>query len=665
MAEQHVVVDGSNIATEGRSLPSLAQLEEAVTELRREMPEATVTVVVDATFAHRIDPAERDRFEQAALRSEYVYPPAGAIGRGDAFLLRIAERVDAIVLSNDSFQEFHGEHPWLFERGRLLGATPVPGIGWIFVPRTPVRGPKSRVAVRDATRSKQKVERAIAEATREVVAPEREAEPAVAGAPGRRRRNDTGPQAVNDPTTFITFIAEHRLGEVIPAEVESFTSHGAVVRDGDLRGYIPLSGLGSPPPRSAREVLRRGETRSFVITALDPFRRGVEMALPEVAVVSGRPSEETVAAEKQMARRVSAAAPAAASAEAPAGRAGRRGAKRRAPGEQAPELAGGLAVAAPLEAGVDVAAGAAAAPRPRRAKVGAGVATGDLRTATRPAAARRATTTAAPEPAAAAAAGAVAPARRTRTAAPAGVAEPVGAPAPRRRARADTAARDTTAVKAVADAATRASKATRSTATGAGTATGASKATRGTATRARKATGASNATGASTATKADDAAATTRANKTAAGRATTAARAAKATSPTKVTAPSRATTARQATRVTTAAKTGRATGAASTAGNARRARTAAAGATGTKSATAGGASVAGSKSGAATRAGQAAAPTRNAGGSVAAGAGEGRPAPPTGGAPRTRRTVAAPATGDATAGGPRRRGTAAPAAGRR
>jgi hypothetical protein len=659
MAEQHVVVDGSNIATEGRSLPSLAQLEEAVTELRREMPEATVTVVVDATFAHRIDPAERDRFEQAALRSEYVYPPAGAIGRGDAFLLRIAERVDAIVLSNDSFQEFHGEHPWLFERGRLLGATPVPGIGWIFVPRTPVRGPKSRVAVRDATRSKQKVERAIAEATRAVVAPEREAEPAVAGAPGRRRRNDTGPQAVNDPTTFITFIAEHRLGEVIPAEVESFTSHGAVVRDGDLRGYIPLSGLGSPPPRSAREVLRRGETRSFVITALDPFRRGVEMALPEVAVVSGRPSEETVAAEKQMARRVSAAAPAAASAEAPAGRAGRRGAKRHAPGEQAPELAGGLAVAAPLEAGVDVAAGAAAAPRPRRAKVGAGVATGDLRTATRPAAARRATTTAAPEPAAAAAAGPVAPARRTRTAAPAGVAEPVGAPAPRRRARADTAARDTTAVKAVADAATRASKATRS------TATGASKATRGTATRARKATGASNATGASTATKADDAAATTRANKTAAGRATTAARAAKATSPTKVTAPSRATTARQATRVTTAAKTGRATGAASTAGNARRARTAAAGATGTKSATTGGASVAGSKSGAATRAGQAAAPTRNAGGSVAAGAGEGRPAPPTGGAPRTRRTVAAPATGDATAGGPRRRGTAAPAAGRR
>ncbi len=308
MAEQHVVVDGSNIATEGRSLPSLAQLEDAVAELRREMPDATVTVVVDATFAHRIDPTEHDRFEQAALRGEFVYPPAGAIGRGDAFLLRIAERVDAIVLSNDSFQEFHGEHPWLFERGRLLGATPVPGVGWIFVPRTPVRGPRSRVAVRDATRSKQKVERAIAEATREVVAPaadvEQDGEDGEPVASGRRRRSPaTTAPAVNDPTTFISFIAEHRLGEVIEAEVESFTSHGAVARYGELRCYVPLSGLGSPPPRSAREVLRRGETRGFAITALDPFRRGVELALPEVAVVSGHPSEETVAAEKRMARR--------------------------------------------------------------------------------------------------------------------------------------------------------------------------------------------------------------------------------------------------------------------------------------------------------------------------------------------------------------------------
>ena len=308
MAAEHVVVDGSNIATEGRSTPSLAQLEDAVAELRKELPDAVVTVVVDATFAHRVDPSELERFEQAALRGEYVYPPAGAIGRGDAFLLRIAERVDGIVLSNDSFQEFHGEHEWLFELGRLLWATPVPGVGWIFVPRTPVRGPRSRVAVRDASRAKVRVVKAIAQATKEAVRdPASEHSPSsVESRRDHRARSGPGgpsPQAVNDPMTFISFIAEHPLGDEIAGVVESFTSHGAVVRYGAVRCYVPLSGLGDPAPRAAREVLHRGEERAFVVTALDPFRRGVELALPAVAVVSGRPSEETVAAEVRMARR--------------------------------------------------------------------------------------------------------------------------------------------------------------------------------------------------------------------------------------------------------------------------------------------------------------------------------------------------------------------------
>ena len=46
-----------------------------------------------------------------------VTPPAGAVGRGDGFILRIAEKSGALVLSNDSFQEFHAERPWLFEPG--------------------------------------------------------------------------------------------------------------------------------------------------------------------------------------------------------------------------------------------------------------------------------------------------------------------------------------------------------------------------------------------------------------------------------------------------------------------------------------------------------------------------------------------------------------------
>ncbi len=140
------MVDGSNLATEGRTFPSLAQLDEAVRTYAEEDPGGQITVVVDASFEHRIDESERDALRDAMLNGEVVSPPAGAIGRGDAFVLRIAERTGAVVVSNDSFQEFHGEHPWLFDDGRLVGGKPVPGVGWIFTPRLPIRGPKSRAA---------------------------------------------------------------------------------------------------------------------------------------------------------------------------------------------------------------------------------------------------------------------------------------------------------------------------------------------------------------------------------------------------------------------------------------------------------------------------------------------------------------------------------------
>jgi hypothetical protein len=409
-----VVVDGSNIATEGRSIPSLAQLDEAVRQFQQHYPDVQVIVVVDATFGHRIDDSERPAFEEAVSHAELVSPPAGAIGRGDAFLLRVAERVGAQVLSNDSFQEFHGEHPWLFREGRLIGGTRVPGVGWIFTPRSPVRGARSRASVAasrpdDATvpkrtrkarsaraktkdtggakdqpgeklkspqaakaqkpakkapakkasakkapakkapakkagkaakvvggqkeptleknakpakaagAAKKKSEKspprsievpekttkrtakgsarrrggdrraagnevvaAIEIATEEVLVP---ADPVVSersAGSGRRKRGGP-PAAVNDPLTFLRFVTEHRIGSRVEGTVASFTSHGAMVEVGDMHCYAPLAGLGDGAPRRAREVLERGERRTFVLVALDPPRRGAELALPEVA----------------------------------------------------------------------------------------------------------------------------------------------------------------------------------------------------------------------------------------------------------------------------------------------------------------------------------------------------------------------------------------------
>src|SRR5580700_8759389 len=185
MAARRIVVDGSNIATEGRTLPSLRQLNEAVLAFLTEYPDAEVTVVVDATFGHRIDPSELQEFEEAEANNEVVSPPAGAIGRGDAFLLRIAGKIGATVLSNDSFQEFHGEHEWLFDEGRLIGGKPVPGIGWIFTPRTPVRGIKSRKAVKDAKRKGKPVEEVVPTISGEVLGPR----PVPKAPPPRRRES--------------------------------------------------------------------------------------------------------------------------------------------------------------------------------------------------------------------------------------------------------------------------------------------------------------------------------------------------------------------------------------------------------------------------------------------------------------------------------------------
>ena len=68
------------------------------------------------------------------------------------------------------------------------------------------------------------------------------------------------------------------MGTTVEGKVEAFTSHGAFVTVGDARCYIPLSAMAEPPPRAAKEVLKRGETREFVIQALDPPRRGIELA---------------------------------------------------------------------------------------------------------------------------------------------------------------------------------------------------------------------------------------------------------------------------------------------------------------------------------------------------------------------------------------------------
>jgi len=303
MSSHYVVVDGSNIATEGRSLPSLRQLDEAVRAFLAEHPADQLTVVVDATFGHRIDASERDEYEAAVLAGELVSPPAGAIGRGDAFVLQIADKANAMILSNDSFQEFHGQYGWLFDEGRLMGGKPVPGLGWVFLLRTPVRGPASRRSVKEArtgrrsgtdrpadrsTRGRGRSE-STSNGGRSTTGNGGRSRSSARDAGGRadepRRTRERRPPAkpnepLNDLLPFVDFVGAHPVGTEVEAIVDTFSSHGAYAMVGDVRCYIPLKAMGDPAPLRARDALSVGETLSFTVTSIDAPRRGIDLAVP-------------------------------------------------------------------------------------------------------------------------------------------------------------------------------------------------------------------------------------------------------------------------------------------------------------------------------------------------------------------------------------------------
>ncbi|MTA29236.1 MAG: S1 RNA-binding domain-containing protein, partial [Actinobacteria bacterium] len=287
---RHVIVDGSNIATEGRSKPSLKQLNEAVMAFMADHPKDVITVIVDATFGHRIDAKETKAFDKAVEHNELVTPPAGTVGRGDGFVLSIAQKVGASILSNDSYQEFHGQYAWLFDEGRLIGGKPVPNVGWVFVNRTPVRGDKSRRSIRDAEKGGKKESapkvKVSAEAMKPMPVPK--SPPPGATLPSKKAAAAPVGKTVNDVLPFLQFVEKHGVGSIVTGVVDSYSSHGAYVLIGDVRGYVPLRLYSSPPPRSAREVMKLGDNITLEVVEIIPGRRSIDL----------KPASATSVAEK-------------------------------------------------------------------------------------------------------------------------------------------------------------------------------------------------------------------------------------------------------------------------------------------------------------------------------------------------------------------------------
>ncbi|MDX1624195.1 MAG: hypothetical protein R3199_09455 [Gemmatimonadota bacterium] len=108
-----IVVDGSNVAYVEPSedgQPKVSNIQ-AVREALIDRGWDPV-VIVDASLRHEID--DPDQLE-ALLDDQKVHQaPAGS--DADYFVVETAERENAPIVSNDEFEEYRDEHPWIEKR---------------------------------------------------------------------------------------------------------------------------------------------------------------------------------------------------------------------------------------------------------------------------------------------------------------------------------------------------------------------------------------------------------------------------------------------------------------------------------------------------------------------------------------------------------------------
>jgi ribosomal protein S1 len=92
-------------------------------------------------------------------------------------------------------------------------------------------------------------------------------------------------KSINDILPFLQFVESHGVGSIVEGVVESYSSHGAYVQIGEVRGYVPLRLLGDPPPRSARDAMKLGDVMTLEIVEIIAGRRSVNLK-PAVAARS-------------------------------------------------------------------------------------------------------------------------------------------------------------------------------------------------------------------------------------------------------------------------------------------------------------------------------------------------------------------------------------------
>ena len=107
------IVDGANVAYAERAedgaprVSNLVAMGEALDELGYDF-----LAIIDATLRHEVD--EREHMETLLDEEPWRQAPAGT--DADYFILETAERFDGLVVSNDEFEGWEEDYPWIHER---------------------------------------------------------------------------------------------------------------------------------------------------------------------------------------------------------------------------------------------------------------------------------------------------------------------------------------------------------------------------------------------------------------------------------------------------------------------------------------------------------------------------------------------------------------------
>ena len=113
MAKKTAVIDGANIAYAEKSKEGAPKVSNilAVRAALEKMGYEPI-VIVDASLIYEID----DPQQLEALMDQQVVRQVPAQTDADYFIIETAENADAIIVSNDEYEPYKRDHPWLEER---------------------------------------------------------------------------------------------------------------------------------------------------------------------------------------------------------------------------------------------------------------------------------------------------------------------------------------------------------------------------------------------------------------------------------------------------------------------------------------------------------------------------------------------------------------------